>query len=384
MYLDNSATTYPLPEVLETYQAVSTRYFANPSSAHALGNQAQQLLQQARQQIATILGFKSEEIYFTSSGTESNNWVLQGIVRALRTKFPHKHKILLSAIEHPSIQQQVTRLRQQGLEVVLLPVDANGQLQLEYLASQLDEEVLLVSTMAVNNEVGTIQPLGQIAEMLRAYPSIVWHVDAVQAVTCELALLQQLDRLDLCTLSAHKFHAPRGVGILAKRQAIVAEPLLYGGGQELGLRSSTENLAGIVATAKALRLVQQAQNDTRARLTVYRQQIVACLLELGWQVFGGENVSEHIICTALVGIPSEVMMNAFGERQVYVSTTSACSSRAKNAPHHTLGAMGISPQLAKSAIRISLAMTTEQTEITQLLEHLKTITKQFEQTRGKA
>ena len=383
IYLDNSATTCPLPEVLATYQTVSTRYFANPSSAHGLGVEAQQLLRQARQQIATILAFQESEIYFTSSGTESNNWVLQGIVTALKEKYPTRNKILISAIEHPSIQNQVAHLTKRGFQVLQCPVDSDGQLQLEWFETQLGEDVLLVSTMAVNNEVGTVQPLEQLSELLVAYPSIVWHVDAVQAITCELELLQQLRRMDVCTLSSHKFHAPRGVGILAKRQSIVAQPLLYGGGQEFGLRSSTENLAGIVATAKALRMVQQEQVHTRQKLAHYRQKIVAQLETLGWQVFGGERVSAHIICASLAGVPSEVMMNALGAHQIYVSTTSACSSRAKSA-HHTLGAMGVEPNLAKSAIRLSMAMTTTEQEIEKTMMILAQVTKQFEKTRGKA
>lgn len=377
-YFDHSATTPVHPDVLATYLQVIEDYYANPSSAHRLGEKARELLEQARQQVAHLLDFQSDEIYFTSSGTESNNWALQKIARAQRKSHPQASQIIVSAVEHASILQQIDYLKDQGLEVILAPVDHHGQIDLDRLADLLSPNVLMVSTMAVNNEVGSIQPLSQIGQLLRDQPHILWHVDGVQAVTSQLALIKE-KRIDLLTLSSHKFHSVRGVGVLGMRQRVPKMPLLYGGGQEKGLRSSTENLPAIVACAKALRLAAQNQEDNHHKLLDFRRQVVEKLQAEGWQVFGGSSTSEHIICAAYQGIPGEVLVNAFGQEDVMVSTTSACSSR-KASSHVTLHAMGVSEDLARSAIRISMASTTRSDEINRLLAAIQSVTDHIKQS----
>ena len=233
--------------------------------------------------------------------------------------------------------------------------------------------------MAVNNEVGTIQPIGEMASLLQLHPTIIWHVDGVQAVTTQFHLLLE-PRIDCISLSAHKFHGVRGVGIFVKKARVVALPLLYGGGQEFGLRSSTENLPAIAASAKALRLMVTGKDRQLEIMKQYSLQLKQSLKQNGFVLFGGDETSDHIICTALPGIPGEVMLNVFAENNIFISTTSACSSRAKSS-HHTLGQMKISPKLSKSAVRLSLSDLTTQVEIDQTLFAIEKIATQFLKTK---
>ncbi len=375
-YFDNAASTKPAKEVLETYVKVSEELFANPSSIHRFGERTRLLLDQARQQIAKLLHFDAQEIYFTSSGTESNNWVLTGIVEALNERHPDKKRILISAIEHPSMMRQMDRLRKNGYQVDLIPVDSSGVIDGKALDDLLADDVLLVSTMAVNNEIGTKQPMMDIAVELMHYPNIIWHVDAVQAVLTELDSLNN-SRIDVLTLSSHKFHAVRGAGILAKRQRVASYPLLYGGGQEMGERSSTENLAAITAMGKALRMASETQVATNERLADFQQRIRFAFQQAGWQIHTpADHASPHILCVSYEGIPGEVLVHAFAEHDIYLSTTSACSSR-RHSPHATLRAMGVAEGVSSSAIRISMSALTTREEVDYLIEWIPEITEQF-------
>lgn len=374
-YFDNAASTKPTAEILKTYSTVSEKYYANPSSVHSFGEKTSQLLFQARQQVADLLHFDLSEIFFTSSGTEGNNWVLTGIVDALKKRHPNKNRILISAIEHASMTMQIERLTDNGYQVDLIPVTDKGVIDLDKFHQMLDDDVLLVSTMAVNNEVGTIQPLVEIAVQLMNYPTTTWHVDAVQAMTTEFKCLAN-EQIDIITLSSHKFHSVRGAGILAKRKRIASSPLMMGGGQEMGQRSSTENLAAIVSMSKALRLITEVQDDTHQRLTSYKEQIIQTLKDNQWIIHTPQASSAHIICASLENIPGEVIVHAFAEKDIFISTTSACSSRRKTS-HATLHAMGVSDNVAESAIRISMGMLTTQNDIDYLLEQIPLITNQF-------
>ncbi|UUX34022.1 cysteine desulfurase family protein [Fundicoccus culcitae] len=375
IYFDNSATTQPYPDVLETAQTVAMNYFANPSSAHPAGEASSSLLEQARKQFGQLLGYQSQEIYFTASGTEANNWVFQAILQQLKVIHPHKNKVLISAVEHPSITNQIPLLQQRGFEVILLEVDGYGRLDVDKLEDHLADDVLLLSTIAVNNEVGTLQPFKEIETLLTKYPQIIWHVDAVQAMTTQMELVKR-SRIDLLTLSSHKFHGIRGLGVLAQRQRVEKGIWVYGGGQERGLRSGTENLPAIVAGAKALRMTQDEQIETKAKLKTFQEQIVQQFKALNWEVFGYPYTAEHIIAVALPPLPGEVILNAFAEESLFVSTTSACSSR-KPSTHHTLKAMGIPDAISKSTIRISLASTNTLAEVEQLLLAIERITQKL-------
>ena len=266
-------------------------------------------------------------------------------------------------------------IERMGYIVELAPVDEDGVLDLKSLAQLITKDVLILSTMSINNEVGSIQPLDAIAELLKYFPQIVWHVDGIQSVTTQFGNMLN-KRIDLLSLSSHKFHSVRGVGILAKRQKVDSEPMLHGGGQEAGLRSSTENLPAIVATAKALRLSKESQEIVKPKLKLYREKICQSLTRQKWQVYAEQTGSEHIICAALKGVPGEVLVHALAEKSVIVSTTSACSSR-KHQAHHTLKAMNIPEAISTSAIRISMSHTTTDEDVTALINAIEVVSQKF-------
>ncbi|MRI85448.1 aminotransferase class V-fold PLP-dependent enzyme [Aerococcaceae bacterium WS4759] len=374
-YFDNSATTQPSETVMKVVQEVAINYFANPSSIHFMGEKSKALLNSARQQVAELLDYKESEIYFTSSGTEANNWVFHAVLPALGSLHSERKKVIISSIEHPSITAQIEMIERMGYIVELAPVDEDGVLDLKSLAQLITKDVLILSTMSVNNEVGSIQPLDAIAELLKDFPQIVWHVDGIQSVTTQFENMLN-KRIDLLSLSSHKFHSVRGVGILAKRQKVDSEPMLYGGGQEAGLRSSTENLPAIVATAKALRLSKESQEIVKPKLKLYREKICQSLTSQKWQVYAEQTGSEHIICAALEGVPGEVLVHALAEKSVIVSTTSACSSR-KHQAHHTLKAMNIPEAISTSAIRISMSHTTTDEDVTALINAIEVVSQKF-------
>ena len=260
IYFDNSATTIPYPEVLRTYQEVATKIYGNPSSLHNLGTKASRILEASRKQIADLLGVKNTEIIFTSGGTEGDNWVLKGV--AFEKERYGKH-IIVSDIEHPAVKESAKWLAEHGFEVSYAPVNDKGFVDVDKLAELLRPDTTLVSIMAVNNEIGSIQPIHAISELLADKPGISFHVDAVQAIG-KIPVNEYLtERVDFASFSGHKFHSVRGVGFIYKKEGKKLNPLLAGGGQEGDLRSTTENVAGIAATAKALRLVTDKEEFER-------------------------------------------------------------------------------------------------------------------------
>ena len=251
IYFDNSATTAIYPQALDTYVKVSQRIIGNPSSLHDLGSQASRLLEQSRAQIAELLQVSASEIWFTSGGTEGDNWVLKGTAIAKKAYGNH---LIISGIEHPAVSETAEQLKELGFDVSIAPVTSTGFVDVAALQQLIRKETILVSVMAVNNEIGSIQPINQIAEILEAHPRIHFHVDAVQAIA-KVDQQQWLpQRVDFATFSAHKFHGPRGVGFIYWKKGRKLAPLMTGGGQEQNQRSGTENLPAIVAMAKALRL----------------------------------------------------------------------------------------------------------------------------------
>ena len=274
IYFDNSATTMVHPQVLDTYNKVSQRFIGNPSSLHRLGQQASVLLEKSRQQIAEILGVSSEEIYFTSGGTEGNNWVLKGT--AIEKKPFGKH-IIVSSVEHPSVSNTARQLSELGFNVSFCPVTKEGMIDVEELESLVTDETILVSTVVVNSEVGMIQPIQQISKMLEKYPSIHYHVDAVQAVT-KLPVQKYLtSRVDFLTCSAHKFQGPRGIGFVYWRSGAKLSPLLTGGGQEHNKRSGTENTPAIVAMAKAMRIASDDMEEKAKKIRHLKNALAEAL-----------------------------------------------------------------------------------------------------------
>ncbi|ANB62084.1 cysteine desulfurase family protein [Anoxybacteroides amylolyticum] len=368
IYLDNSATTKPFPEVLDSFVAVATNYFGNPSSLHELGRKAERLLSQSREQVAALLSVKPNEIIFTSGGTEANNLAIKGVALQYRKRGNH---IITTAIEHPSVAEPCRQLEELGFEVTYLPVNAYGRVEVETLERSLRDDTILVSVMHVNNEVGSIQPIEQIGEMLQRYPKVIFHVDHVQGVA-KVPLDIKKARVDLCTMSAHKFHSLRGAGILYVRNGIRLSPLLAGGGQEWQVRSGTENVAAIVAMAKALRLSMEAYEQQIRQLHVLKERWFEALshidgMELHTPI---KHSAPHIINFSLDGLKSEVFVHELAKQQIFVSTTSACSSK-KRAPSKTLLAMGVEGKRAESSIRISLSWENTIEEIPVVVRAMK-------------
>ena len=376
IYFDNSATTKPYPEALATYTEVANRIWGNPSSLHNLGSQATRVLEASRKQIAELIGKKAEEIYFTSGGTEGDNWVLKGVAFE---KAPFGKHIIVSDIEHPAIKESATWLETQGFEVDYAPVDARGFVKVDALANLLRPDTTLVSVMAVNNEIGSIQPIHEIAALLEDRPTISFHVDAVQALAKVATAGYLPERVDFATFSSHKFHGLRGVGFVYIKEGKKITPLLTGGGQEKEMRSTTENVAGIAATAKALRLAMENQEAFVSKTQQMKEVIRKELANYpDVTIFSGEDhFAPHILTFGIKGVRGEVVVHAFEEFDIYISTTSACSSKAGK-PAGTLIAMGVDKSIAQTAVRLSLDTENDMSQVEQFLTKFKLI---YEQTR---
>lgn len=376
IYFDNSATTKPYPEALATYTEVATRIWGNPSSLHNLGSQATRILEASRKQIAELIGKKADEIYFTSGGTEGDNWILKGVAFE---KAPYGKHIIVSDIEHPAIKESAAWLKTQGFEVDYAPVDARGFVKVDALASLLRPDTTLVSVMAVNNEIGSIQPIHDIADLLEDRPTISFHVDAVQALAKVATEVYLPERVDFATFSSHKFHGLRGVGFVYIKEGKKITPLLTGGGQEKEMRSTTENVAGIAATAKALRLAMENQEAFASKTQQMKEVIRKELANYpDVTIFSSEDhFAPHILTFGIKGVRGEVVVHAFEEFDIYISTTSACSSKAGK-PAGTLIAMGVDKSIAQTAVRLSLDLENDMSQVEQFLTKFKLI---YEQTR---
>ena len=377
IYFDNSATTIPYAEVLRTYQEVASKIWGNPSSLHNLGSKATRILEASRKQIAELLGVKSSAILFTSGGTESDNWVIKGV--AFEKERYGKH-IIVSDIEHPAVKESAKWLSQHGFEVSYAPVTADGFVDIDQLATLLRPDTILVSIMAVNNEIGSIQPIKAISDLLANKPAITFHVDAVQAIGKIPTKDYLTERVDFASFSAHKFHSVRGVGFIYRKEGKKLQPLLTGGGQEGDMRSTTENVAGIAATAKALRLVMSKENEALPRIAKMKEVIYN---ELAHHedivIFSGksEAFAPNILTFGIKGVRGEVIVHAFEEHDIYISTTSACSSKAGK-PAGTLIAMGVPTKLAQSAVRLSLDDDNDMSQVEQFLTIFKQV---YEKTK---
>ena len=376
IYFDNSATTKPYPEALETYMQVASKIVGNPSSLHRLGDQATRILDASRQQIADLIGKKSDEIFFTSGGTEGDNWVIKGV--AFEKAQFGKH-IIVSAIEHPAVKESALWLKSQGFEVDFAPVDNKGFVDVEALAGLIRPDTILISVMAVNNEIGSIQPIEAISELLADKPTISFHVDAVQALAKIPTEKYLTERVDFATFSSHKFHGVRGVGFVYIKSGKKITPLLTGGGQERDYRSTTENVAGIAATAKALRLSMEKLDIFASKAGQMKSVIRQALLDYpDILIFSDEDdFAPHILTFGIKGVRGEVIVHAFEDYDIFISTTSACSSKVGK-PAGTLIAMGVDKDKAQSAVRLSLDLENDMSQVEQFLTKLKLI---YNQTR---
>jgi cysteine desulfurase len=374
IYFDNSATTKPFKEVLDSFVKVSSEYYGNPSSLHNLGMQAEKLLTQARSQMANLLDVKSTEIYFTSGGTESNNLAIKGSAIAHKNKGKH---LILSSVEHPSVLEAMEQLRSAGFEITYLPADLNGRVNVEDVKTAIQKETILVSVMFVNNEVGTIQPIKEIGELLKQHSNILFHVDAVQAVG-KVPLNLKENGIDLCSFSAHKFHGLKGTGALFIKQGVRLDSLLSGGNQESQVRSGTENVAGAVAMAKALRMTMVKSETGIDRMKRVMSMLIKELRRIDGLTINTpmENAAPHILNFSIKGIKAEVLIHALEQKGIFLSTTSACSSK-KQLPSRTLLAMGVPEDLADSAFRISLSYENTEDEARTAVDEIEAAAKQL-------
>ncbi|MFA1821305.1 cysteine desulfurase family protein [Virgibacillus oceani] len=375
IYLDNSATTKPNPDVLKSFQQVSTTYFANPSSIHTLGGQVEKLFVTARQQAAELLKVNQNEIVFTSGGTEGNNMAIKGV--ALEHQSRGKH-IITTEIEHPSVYEACKSLENIGFEVTYLPVNEKGIISVDELVKAIRKDTILISIMHVNNEIGSIQPIHEIGDIAAKHPKLLLHVDDVQGVG-KVPLKLHHSGIDLCTYSAHKIHGLKGTGILYVNNRTKLFPLFHGGDQEHAHRSGTENVAGAVAMVKALRLIKEIEKTEIDRLYRLQHHLQKELQNMdGVIVNTPENAAPHIMNFSVPGIKPEVMIHMLGEKNIFISTKSACSSKQKD-ESKILAACGFNKDIAMSALRVSLSYDTNKEEIESFLRVLQDAIIQFKQ-----
>lgn len=343
--------------------------YGNASSLHNFGGKSEQLLTRAREQIADLCGVRPSEIYFTSGGTEGNNMAIKGAAMMHRNRGNH---IITTAIEHPSVMESCEQLRSLGFDITYLPVNQDGIVSPADVEAAITEQTSLVSIMYVNNEIGSVQPVSEIGQLLKNYPKILFHVDYVQAVG-KLPVNIYGSFIDLCTFSAHKFHGLKGTGFLYKKEGVQITPLLSGGNQEGRLRSGTENTGAIVAMARALRMAELERENHEMKLIEIRNFLFEQLKAIPDVALNTPEVSApHIINFSAIGHKGEVLVHALEEEGIIISTTSACSSK-DMLPSGTLKAMGISDEAARGAVRISLSYENKLEEAEFFISALKKV-----------
>lgn len=368
-YLDNSATTRCYKEAAEKMYRVMTEEYGNPSSLHHKGIEAEQVLREAKNILAHNLKVQEKELYFTSGGTESDNLALIGCAYANQRAGKH---LITTSIEHPAVLQAMQYLEGQGFRITYLPVDADGIVRLSDLEEALCEDTILVSVMYVNNEVGSVQPIAEIGELLKKREKpILFHVDAVQAYGKYQIHPKKL-HIDLLSISSHKIHGPKGMGLLYVREGVKIRPLLYGGGQQKDLRPGTENVPGIAGLGEAVRRIYTDFEEKRDCLYGLKEYFIKGIQELEGVVVNGKtgrDSAPHIVSVSFEGVRSEVLLHALEDRGIYVSSGSACASN-HPAVSGTLKAMGIKRELLDSTLRFSFSEFTTEEELAYCLKVL--------------
>ncbi|MFF2755346.1 cysteine desulfurase family protein [Psychrobacillus sp. NPDC058041] len=361
IYFDNSSTTKALKEIIDTFVTVNEQYWANPSSIHEFGHQTDELLQSARKQVADVLKTVDEKVYFTSGGTESNNLAIFG----LANKYKHRgNHVLISAIEHPSIIEAAKMLQKQGFIVELIPVNKEGYIKLEELDSLLRHDTVLVSVMHVNNETGAIQPINEIASLIKSKSRAVFHMDAVQSFGKMVVNFDE-QYVDAITISSHKIHGLKGSGLLALKSTIEITPILFGGGQESGVRSGTTPVPLSVCTAKAIRIANANLNTHMESILKMSEEVTTFLKKFSSiKIISPEIKAPHIVSFSVRGVKGEVFINALQKEDVIVSTSSACSSK-QTQTSHVLKAMHLEDDYIKGVIRLSFSYMNTPEEVQQ-------------------
>lgn len=371
--MDNAATTQTFKEVCELVSKVMYEDYGNPSSLHMKGVEAERYIRQATDRIRKTLKCDAKNIVFTSGGTESNNMALIGTALANRRAGKH---IITTCMEHASVHQPLIYLEEQGYEVSYLPVDEKGHLQEGTLRDALREDTILVSVMAVNNEVGAQQDLEVLAKCIKDYrKDIIFHVDAIQAYG-KMQLLPKRLGIDLMSVSGHKIHGPKGVGFLYVGDHVKIAPYMYGGGQQRGMRSGTENVPGIAGLGLAAEMMYDKLEENRTHLYECKRYFVEEIRKMDKTVINAcepdtlEQTAPHIISVSFAGVKSEVLLHALEERDIYVSSGSACSS---NHPgiSGTLQAIGVEKELLDCTLRFSLSVETNKEQLEETICQLR-------------
>jgi len=370
VYFDNSATTRVLDSVKDVVVKVMTEDYGNPSSRHRKGMEAEGYVRQAAAEIARTLRVKDREILFTSGGTEANNMALIGCAMANHRAGKH---IISTGIEHASVYNPLAFLERQGFEVTYLSVDREGHISLEELKKAVRPDTILVSVMYVNNEVGAIEPVEEIAALVhKENPAILFHVDAIQAYG-KLVIRPKKQGIDLLSVSAHKIHGPKGAGFLYIDERVKINPLLYGGGQQRDMRSGTENVPGIAGLGVAAKEMYRDHEEKIAYIADLKNYLIEKLEALEGVTVNslrGMESAPHIVSASFEGIRGEVLLHALEDKGIYVSSGSACSSN-HPAISGTLRAMGVKKELLDSTLRFSLGVFNKKEEVDYCAEALK-------------
>ena len=366
-YFDNSATTRCYPEVAEIVVKTMTEDFGNPSAMHLKGVEAEKYVREAAQTLAKILKVNEKEIIFTSGGTESNNLALFGGADANKRSGNH---IITTSVEHAAVGQPAERLEQMGYEVTIVPVDHRGVVQLEALEKALRPDTILVSTMYVNNEVGAVMPVEEIAKLVHEKsPKALYHVDAIQAFG-KYRIYPKKAGIDMLSVSSHKIHGPKGGGFLYIRNGVKIKPLIYGGGQQAGMRSGTDNVPGIAGLGVAAKMVYTDFDKKIEHMYQLKERLAEGFLKLPDVRLNGMEIREgapQILSASFLGVRSEVLLHTLEEKGIYVSAGSACSSHKRKAAG-TLSAMGMEAAQRESTLRFSFSEENTFEEVDYALE----------------
>ena len=374
IYLDNASTSKVHPDVLDSYNQVTLKYFANPSSIHLLGQEAHRLLEKSREQILSLFNLKHHEVIFTSGATEANNLAIKGYALANKGRGNH---IITTAVEHPSVLKTVEVLTKYGYEITILPVNEKGVIEVNSLKAAIKDNTILVSVMAVNNETGAINPIKEIGELLKAYPKIAFHVDMTQAIG---KVNIPLENIDMFSFAGHKIHGLLGSGALIKEKKIILEALNNGGGQENNLRSGTNTLALSASLAKALRLAIKEEKENYEKVSRLRDYLLDYLKDnpdkYCLNSFNMDN--PYIVNFSLLQHKASVVVEALSNRGIMVSSLSAC--HAKNEDYsYVVYAMSQDLNRAHNTIRVSFSYENTVDDVNTLIRALKQIVKEIKQ-----
>ncbi len=369
-YFDNSATTRVLDSVMDIVTRTMTVDYANPAAKHIRGMEAENYIRDARSIIAKTLKVADKEILFTSGGSESNNMALIGTAMANKRAGMH---IISTNVEHASIYNTLGFLQEQGFEITYLPVDHNGHIDLDQLREAVRPDTILVSVMYVNNEVGSVEPVAEISRVIKAKnPSTIFHVDAIQAYG-KYEIRPKKEGIDLLSVSGHKIHGPKGVGFLYIDEKVKIRPLIYGGGQQKGMRSGTENVPGVAGLGVAAAEMYRNYQEKLDHLYELKEHMMKRVAEIDGVVINsqpGRESAPQIVSVSFEGVRSEVLLHALEDRGIYVSSGSACSSNHPGVSG-TLKGIGVKQELLDSTLRFSFGMFNKKEEIDYAIEVLK-------------